>query len=98
VTLREILMAIQWGEQRVAVLTATQLQTGAIEIATRCDAELAKRPMKAAPRQRKAANNGRYVTGFHFVCDAERGVTINPDGTFWTGVWVGDEVHAASAW
>jgi hypothetical protein len=53
--------------------------------------------MKSAPRQRKAANKGRYVTGFHFVCDADKGVTLNPDGTFWSGIWVVAEVHAERA-
>ncbi len=99
-------MAIQWDEQQVAVLSATALKNlrnnairkGAVEVVSLCDAELAKRPMKkAAPTKRKVANNGRYVTGFHFVCDADRGVTMNPDGTFWSGVWVVDEAHAANA-
>jgi hypothetical protein len=98
-------MVIQWNEQSVAALTSTELQNlrnnalrrGATNVVTLCDAELAKRPIKAASKEHKAANNGRYVTGFHFVCDADKGVTMNPDGTFWSGVWVVDEIHAANA-
>jgi hypothetical protein len=100
-------MGIQWDEQSVAALSSAELQKlrnnalriGSITVATLCDAELAKRPtrIKAAPKARKVAQNGRYVTGFHFVCDADKGVTMNPDGTFWSGVWVVDEIHGANA-
>jgi hypothetical protein len=97
-------MVIQWDEQSVAALTSTELQNlrnnamrkGAINIVTLCDAELAKRPVKPASKP-KVANNGRYATGFHFVCDADKGVTTNPDNTFWSGVWIVDEIHAANA-
>jgi hypothetical protein len=98
-------MAIQWDEQSVAALTSEELRNlrdnamrkGASTVTALCDAELAKRPTKAAPKQREVGNSGRYVTGFHFVCDADKGVTMNPDGTFWSGVWVVDEIHAANA-
>ena len=99
-------MAIQWDEQSLAALTSVELQNlrsnamrkGAINVVTLCDAALAKRPgIKAVPKEPKVVKNGRYVTGFHFVCDADKGVTMNPDGTFWSGVWVVDAVHAANA-
>jgi len=93
-------VAIQWDEQSVAALTSTQLQnlrinairSGATDVASLCDAELANRPVKTASKQPKPPSTGRYGAGFHFVCDADKGVTMNPDGTFWSGVRVVDEV------
>ena len=99
-------MSVQWDEQRLAALTIPQLQnlrknamrTGAIEVAALCDAELAKkRPGRAAARQRVAASGESYVIGFHLVARADKGVTINPDGTFWSGVWVIARIHAERA-
>jgi hypothetical protein len=62
-----------------------------------CAAEIARRSPKKpnTTRQRKPdAEKGDEVTGFHFVCEDDAGVTINPDGTFWTGSWVVDVRHA----
>ena len=60
-------MPVQWDEQRVADLPTAKLRTlrdnamrkGAVEVAALCDAELAKRPEKAARGQRKQAKGGR---------------------------------------
>ena len=40
---------------------------------------------------------GGPVIGFHFVCENDRGVKVNPDGTFLTGTWVVDKRHAERA-
>jgi len=39
----------------------------------------------------------RVCRGFHFVCPNELDVTKNPDGTFWTGIWVVAETRAEAA-
>jgi hypothetical protein len=100
-------MAVQWDEQGVADLPTAKLRAlrdnamrkGAVEVVALCDAELAKRPTKAARRQRKAAKggSGRYVVGFHFGARADKGVTVCPDGTFWSGIWIVARDHAERA-
>ncbi len=39
----------------------------------------------------KVSHSDKYVSGFHFVCPREKGVTNNSDGTIWTGTWVVDK-------
>lgn len=43
-------------------------------------------------RQRPTTSNNSPVIGFHFKCEADYEVTMMPDGTFWSGVWVVKEV------
>jgi hypothetical protein len=97
---------IEWTAERIATLPVDQVKAlrenatrlGDDVVADLCIADLARR----APDRRKShdvtktasrSRNG-VVLGFHFVCPGEKGVTRNPDGTFWTGTWVVDARHA----
>src|SRR4051794_8589632 len=64
------------------------------EASGKAAAPVEKKPLRKRKPRQPAPTQGRVVVGFHFVCDRERGVTLNPDGTFWTGTWVVDQVHA----
>jgi hypothetical protein len=74
---------------------------GAEDVVSLCEEELAHRKPKKSGAQTtrtpSKSNRGRTVIGFHFVCDREKGVTSNPDGTFWSGTWVVDVAHAERA-
>ena len=95
-----------WPPERIAAeptdrlknLRANAERLGEIELANLCDEELARRVKKpAGPRRVKAteSSKGRSVVGgFHFVSSREWGLTMNGDGTAWTGTWVVDTRHA----
>jgi hypothetical protein len=97
---------IVWDAERIANLTLPELESlranasrlASNEIVNLCDAELVtrrpKRTVSQPTRKTRASDPGRDVVGFHFVCDRDKGVTQNPDGTFWSGTWVVDERHA----
>ena len=40
------------------------------------------------------SRRGQFVSGYHFVCPREKGVTPNGDGTIWTGTWVVEKGNA----
>ena len=71
-------------------LRANAERLNANDLVERCDAELTRRA--PAPKQRNAnpqqRNSIEYVAEYHFVCERDRGVVFEPDGTFWTGSWV----------
>jgi hypothetical protein len=96
---------IEWSSERVSFLSLEQikvLRANALAkandaLVSLCDAELARR----APVRKKTISNSKsrskpdeYVIGYHFVCPRERGVTLNGDGTAWTGTWVVDRALA----
>jgi hypothetical protein len=105
----ETLTKLTWTPALVSALDLSQLRTlrenavklGEQEVTTLCDAELAVRA-PAKTKEPKAAvrgsrKKGQSVTEFHFICPRGHGVSRNPDGTFWSGVWVVDQVHAVRA-
>jgi hypothetical protein len=56
-----------------------------------CDRELqARKPQKEKrdPRTQAQHSETDVVTGYHFVCQRDRGVTPAADGQFWSGSWV----------
>jgi hypothetical protein len=61
-----------------------------LELVDLCDAELATRvrPQRVTRRQSTQISETDVVTGYHFVCQANRGVEANEDGTFWSGSWI----------
>jgi hypothetical protein len=77
------------------------MKRGSHAIVDLCDAEMARRtPARNKSPRAKPASESRHnqvVIGFHFVCDKEKGVTTNSDGTIWTGTWVVDRIHAQRA-
>ncbi|WP_431016072.1 hypothetical protein [Bradyrhizobium pachyrhizi] len=87
-----------WTAEKLAALDLAKLKVirenaerkHAVDLVAMCDAEIAARRPASTPR----ANNpmrresGDVVTEYHFVCRSDRGVTFNPDGTFWSTSWV----------
>lgn len=62
------------------------------QLVTDCDAALERQP-KPSPKRVAAARAPKksvtdVVVGYHFVCQYDRGVETNGDGTFWSGSWV----------
>jgi hypothetical protein len=81
---------------RLAQLRANALARSHPEVAQLCEDEVARRRASKPVRGRKqpsAAQQGT-VRGYHFVCQNDRGVALNSDGTFWSGSWVVAEAHA----
>jgi hypothetical protein len=55
-----------------------------------CDVELGTRvkPVRSMRRRSPQTSETDVVSGYHFVCQDNRGVEINSDGTFWSGSWI----------
>jgi hypothetical protein len=95
-----------WTPESIAELSIAQIKSLRLnaekkksnEVTELCDAELVRR----APRHTKNSSvgasaksrRGRAVIGYHFVCPREKGVTVNGDGTAWTGTWVVERGNA----
>jgi hypothetical protein len=65
-------------------------------IVAMCDEELVRRVPPKKARQPKVSprhSASDFVSEYHFVCSADRGVTILLDGRFKTGSWVVDEAN-----
>lgn len=98
-----------WTPERIAglriesvkILRENARKRGNNEVVDLCDADIARRaPIRnKSPRVKTTAetHDDQVVVGFHFVCDREKGVTTNPNGTIWTGTWVVDQVHVERA-
>ena len=79
-------------------LCANATRLGEASVVDLCQVEIAKRtPAKKSREVKTASRSSEPVKGFHFVCDNERGVTRNQDGTFWSGTWVVSEKNAENA-
>jgi hypothetical protein len=63
---------------------------GATDLISMCDTEISRRKPATSPRAKRSieAETGDLVTEYHYVCRNDRGVTFNPDGTFWSASWV----------
>jgi hypothetical protein len=103
-----VLKKVEWTPGRVSALSLDRLKCLRVNalryedhyLVSLCDAEIASRvlsPKAARTVSRRSGRSGRFVTGFHFVCERDKGVTTNSDGTFWTGTWVVDQRHAERA-
>ena len=98
---------IDWNPDSIAKLSLKEIQhlrTNAIrlqnnKVTALCDVEIAKRVPQKKPNIKKGGGQAKTgpVIGFHFVCGNDRGVTVNPDGTFSTGTWVVNKGHADRA-
>ena len=93
--------AHNWTAEKLAALDLAKLRVlrenaernGAVDLIGMCDADLRSRKPPAVSRSKKTidAETGDLVTEYHFVCRDDRGVTFNPDGTFWSTSWVVSE-------
>jgi hypothetical protein len=98
---------MDWTPEKISKLTDESLKSlkenalrlGKSSVAAMCDDQLAQRkaPKRGGRTSGRQKPKGSVVIGFHFVCDREKGLTKNDDGTFWTGTWVVDKRHAAQA-
>ncbi len=100
---------MEWNEEAISNLSLKEIENlrdnglrhKADALVALCESEIAKRrslkPKANEKAMRQNPRKGADVIEFDFVCDRDRGVTHNPDGTFWSGVWVVDQRHAERA-
>jgi len=83
----------QLSKSEVENLRANAIRLSASELVAKCDEELGRRaPPKNSPRSgQRPSSSGDVVTGYHFVCANDRGVTPMDDGCFRSGSWVVSE-------
>jgi hypothetical protein len=83
-------------KQELEALLKNAAKQGASAIVALCEDELSSRkPAKRSPQNSSfAKNSGDYVAGYHFVCERDKGVRPDKDGTFWSGSWVVSKMNA----
>ncbi|MBM3527489.1 MAG: hypothetical protein FJX62_05320 [Alphaproteobacteria bacterium] len=67
------------------------VRLGATDLVTMCDEHLQSRtPVQKKPTQDTHSEHSAtdVVTGYHFVCARDRGVSPAEPGHFWSGSWV----------
>ena len=90
-----------WTAEKLASLDLPKLKSlrdnaiakYAKDLAALCEQEIeARRPKKGGSQSvvRRHGSNG-VVVEYHFVCRDDRGVTTNPDASFWSASWVVSE-------
>jgi hypothetical protein len=94
---------VDWTAERIAEMSREDVKTlrqnavrlGNDVVVALCDAALSE-SSPARPRSKTSGSTSKSETvrGFHSVCPQETGVTLNSDGTVWTGTWVVDPRHA----
>jgi hypothetical protein len=68
------------------------------ELLADCEAELARpKPRQASRVRSPRTSETDVVIGYHFVCQSDRGVELNGDGTFWSGSWVVSEQNVQNS-
>jgi hypothetical protein len=76
------------------------VRLGANDLIELCNSELkARAPQKAKRAARSQANHSdtAVVTGYHFVCQRDRGVILDGDDQFWSGSWVVAEINVRAS-
>jgi hypothetical protein len=96
-----------WTSNKLKALTRSQLEQlrdnakrlSNSELVANCEAELATRaePRRAARALSSRTSDTDVVVGYHFVCQTDRGVEVNEDGTFWSGSWVVSEQNVQNS-
>jgi hypothetical protein len=85
---------------QLKILRDNASKRGVTDIVELCDAEIAARPAVARTTGLRSAatkEEGDIVIEYHFVCRGDKGVTVNNNGTFWSGSWgVSEEVVKTS--
>jgi hypothetical protein len=89
----------------VELVRERAVRHSATDLIAMCEADLSSRPMPAerqrqrtrAPRDQKAHSPSAVVTGYHFVCARDRGVTLVDQGRFWSGSWVVAEANVRAS-
>jgi hypothetical protein len=96
-----------WTPERLKALARNQLEQlrdnakrlSNPELLATCEAELASRatPIRTPRIPSSRTSETDVVIGYHFVCQADRGVEVNDDGTFWSGSWVVSEQNVQNS-
>jgi hypothetical protein len=75
---------------RLKVVRENASRNGVADLVAMCDSAIELRKPAASARSRKATDReiGDLVTEYHFICQNDRGVKFNSDGTFWSTSWV----------
>jgi hypothetical protein len=84
----------------VEAIRKNAARLGANDLIEMCDNDLKAR----APHKEKRAfstqarhSEGDVVTGYHFVCQRDRGVTPAGENRFWSGSWVVAEINVRAS-
>jgi len=88
------------SRQNVDTIRKNAARLGAIDLVEMCDRDLASRPSTKSKRNHEIHpkhSETDVVTGYHFVCERDRGVTQIGDGRFWSGSWVVAEVNVKNS-
>jgi hypothetical protein len=88
------------SRKEVQAIRKNAVRLGAGDLVTMCDEDMKSR----APAQKTAAQNAHsersgnaVVTGYHFVCARDRGVSPAESGRFWSGSWVVAECNVRNS-
>jgi hypothetical protein len=79
------------SRKEVDAIRTNAVRLGATDLVTMCDEDMRSRaPAQKAPvRTVHSEHSGTdVVTGYHFVCARDRGVSPAELGRFWSGSWV----------
>src|SRR4051794_18083508 len=76
--------------QDLELIRKRALEKSNNELVALCDAEIARQK----PPKKISSAPDKPIKGIHLVCQSERGVVRNSDGTFWSGTWVVAKEHA----
>jgi len=79
------------SRKNVETIRKNAARLGAGDLVEMCDRDLELRAPTKSKRSQEAypkSSDADVVTGYHFVCARDRGVTRAGDGCFWSGSWV----------
>jgi hypothetical protein len=86
--------------ENVETIRKNAARLGSDDLVDLCDRDLEARPSPKVKQSKKTFprfSNTDVVTGYHFVCGRDRGVTQASDGKFWSGSWVVAEANAKNS-
>jgi hypothetical protein len=88
------------SREALARIRKNAVRLDANDLVELCDSELkARGPQKPkrVPRNQAQHSNTDVVTGYHFVCQRDRGVTPIENNQFWSGSWVVAEANVRTS-
>jgi hypothetical protein len=92
-------MKHSWTPEKLSALKSSEIRTlranafekGVKDLVELCDQLLSPAPsnkFKVGGYSIRNPHDGEFVAGYHFVCRANTGVELLPNGTFWSRTWV----------
>jgi hypothetical protein len=84
------------SRENVETIRKNAARLGAIDLVSMCDHDLEGRPQRKSKKTEKTQSkfsDTDVVTGYHFVCGGNRGVTEIGNGQFRSGSWVVAEAN-----